>query len=235
MPSGIYKQHPKSYFYQMERELRLTEDGSHTLIAKELDEPYHSIHGAVQESLHVFIDQGFISIPKSPVRILELGLGTGLNLLLTLVEAELSGREVFYHAVEKYPLEAFEYIRLNYENVVEGIPAGKLLELHKAPWGEDFPLSDRFSVFKELADFRSMDPQGTFDLVYFDAFAPDKQPELWSQEIFETIADLVDTGGILVSYTSKGSVRRALISCGFEVDRVPGPPGKREMIRARKR
>jgi tRNA U34 5-methylaminomethyl-2-thiouridine-forming methyltransferase MnmC len=124
---------------------------------------------------------------------------------------------------------------LNFEKILSINPKGILLKMHKAPWGEDFNLTGNFLIHKEKADFSSMSPSGKFDLVYFDAFAPDKQPKLWTVEIFSRLYNLMNPGAILVTYTSKGSVRRALISCGFEVIKLPGPPGKWEMIRATKR
>ncbi|MCK5136383.1 MAG: tRNA (5-methylaminomethyl-2-thiouridine)(34)-methyltransferase MnmD [Bacteroidales bacterium] len=216
----------------MERELRLTEDGSHTVYVTGLDESYHSIHGALQESMHVFINQGFHTISRSPMHILEIGLGTGLNMMLTLIESEKIRIEVYYHAVEKYPLEPAEFGQLNFERIIDGIPSGSLLKMHEAPWGKQFNLTESFSIYKEQSDIRSMDPMGRFDLVYYDAFAPDKQPQLWTPNIFSKLYELINPGGILVSYTAKGSVRRDLVSCGFKVERVPGPPGKWEMIRA---
>ena len=219
----------------MKREFRITGDGSHTIYVSELDEPYHSIHGAIQESNHVFLEQGLRTMGKSTLRILEVGFGTGLNALLTLVEAHKSKMKVYYHAVEKYPLEYEEYIKINYEKFIEGISKGYLIKMHEAPWGKQIHLSEYFTLFKEQTDFRSMAPAGLFDLVYFDAFAPDKQPHLWTEKIFNSVSKLVEPGGILVSYSARGSVRRALISCGFHVEKVPGPPGKREMIRATRR
>ena len=216
----------------MERSLRLTEDGSFTLYVDKLDEPYHSIHGALQESMHVFIKQGLQRVSKSPLRILEIGFGTGLNALLTLRFAKQSNQEIHYHAVEKYPLTREEYPQLNFEELMEGVPKGSLNRMHEAPWGKTVSLAEYFSVFKEQADFRSMQPFGTFDLVYFDAFSPDKQPELWSESVFSTIEKCTQKGSVLVTYSSKGVVRRTLISCGFRVEKVAGPPGKREMIRA---
>jgi len=216
----------------MERSLRLTEDGSHTLYVDKLGEPYHSIHGALQESMHVFIKQGLQTVPKSPLRILEIGFGTGLNALLTLKFASQSKQEIHYHAVEKYPLTREEYTQLNFEDLLEGVPRGSLKHIHEAPWGKTVSLSDNIALFKEQADFRSMHPFGTFDLVYFDAFSPDKQPELWSESVFSTIATCTHKGSVLVTYSSKGVVRRTLISCGFKIQKVAGPPGKREMIRA---
>jgi len=219
----------------MVRRLLLTEDGSHTLFVNEMDEPYHSIHSAIQESMHVFINQGFRRINKTQFNILELGFGTGLNVMLTLAEAKSVGTKIYYHTVEKYPLDPNEYIQLNYEQIIEDIPPGILVRMHEAPWDMNFEISDAFTIHKEKADFRTMEPEGKFDLVYFDAFSPDKQPHLWTKEIFCKLSELLHPGGILVSYTAKGSVRRALSSCKFNVERVPGPPGKREMIRATKR
>jgi tRNA U34 5-methylaminomethyl-2-thiouridine-forming methyltransferase MnmC len=218
----------------MKRSLRLTEDGSHTLYLSELDEPYHSMHGAIQESRHVFIRQGFSQLSKSKLRILELGMGTGLNLILSLLEASKKGIEVHYHAVEKYPLIPAEYASLNYETLLKGLPEGILQKIHNAPWGIKVDLNSSFSMYKEQTDFRSMNPEGAFDLVYFDAFAPDKQPELWSTEVFSVISGLTIPGAILVTYSSKGIVRRVLKACGFQVLKVAGPPGKREMIRAQR-
>ena len=216
----------------MKRSLRLTEDGSHTLFQTDLNEPYHSMHGAIQESQHVFINQGFRKIKKKELRVLEIGFGTGLNLLLTLQESIINGISVHYHTVERYPLIPPEYGSLNYESLIENLPGGILNQIHILPWGRKVNLRSDFSLFKEKSDFRSMDPEGPFDLVYFDAFAPDKQPELWSSEVFSTISKLTNSGTVLVTYSSRGSVRRALSALGFQVFKVPGPPGKREMIRA---
>ena len=216
----------------MERSLRLTDDGSHTLYVNKLDEPYHSIHGALQESMHVFIKQGLHTISKPVLKILEIGFGTGLNALLTMQFTIQANLEVHYHAVEKYPLHRTEYSQLNFEEFIDGIPKGSLIQMHEAAWESPVQLSDRFSLIKEKSDFRSMNPPGYFDLVYFDAFSPDKQPELWSAEVFSTIQKSTRRGALLVTYSSKGTVRRTLISCGFNVEKVPGPHGKIEMIRA---
>ena len=214
------------------RELRITEDGSHTIYLKDLDEPYHSIHGSIQESMHVFINQGFQLIEHSPIHILELGLGTGLNILLTLAISGNRRMEVNYHAVEKYPLSPKEFKVLNFEQFIPDLPEGSLLAIHEGPWEQDFNISGNFRLYKELADIRSMVPIGKYDLVYFDAFAPDKQPELWGEEVFSRIANSMNPGAILVTYAAKGSVRRTMKACGLQVEKVPGPPGKREMIRA---
>ncbi len=210
----------------------MTEDGSHTIYVDRLNEAYHSTHGALQESMHVFIKHGLRTLSLPDVRILEVGFGTGLNALLTMHFARQSGQDIYYHAVEKYPLEPSEYERLNFEQLIDEIPAGLLNQLHETGWGKAVSVSDRMTLFKELADFRTMDPPGDFDLVYFDAFSPDKQPELWSTEVFSIIQNSTRPGAVLVTYSSNGMVRRTLNSCGFSVEKVPGPPGKREMIRA---
>lgn len=219
----------------MNRTIRTTGDGSHTLYVHELDEPYHSIHGSIQESSHVFIDKGFNQIQGSSIRILECGLGTGLNLLLTLIESLKRRMNVYYHAVEKYPLDHHEYHMLNFESMLTDVSPESLLRIHEGPWGRPFKLGDQFTVFKERSDFRKMDPSGLFDLVFFDAFAPDKQPAVWSEQVFSKIFSLMSPGAVLVTYTSKGTVRRTLKTCGFMVEKVEGPPGKREMIRATRR
>ena len=219
----------------MERSLKITEDGSHTMFVKGLDEPYHSTHGALQESMHVFIKQGLLTVKESSVRILELGFGTGLNALLTLAHSIRHELDIYYHAVEKYPLTENEYKLLNHEKFVDHLPKGMQNRLHSSPWGEAVQISDRFTLFKEESDFRSMSLSPNIKLVYFDAFSPDKQPELWTQDVIASIAAVSDPGAILVTYSSKGVVRRTLTSCGFEVNKVPGPTGKREMIRATKR
>ena len=216
----------------MNRSLRITEDGSHTVYLSKLDEPFHSMHGALQESEHVFISHGFNQVNRTQIRILEIGFGTGLNALLTLRESINLGAKIHYHAVEKYPLTSSEYPGLNYESFMDGIPEGILQKMHKLPWGKNVSLVENFMMHKEQADFREMNPEGRFDLIYFDAFAPEKQPELWSEDIFLKISKLANSGAILITYSSKGVVRRALKACGFSVKKVPGPPGKWEMIRA---
>ena len=219
----------------MKLSLKLTEDGSHTLYVGKLNEHYHSTHGAIRESMHVFIKQGLLTLNAKSVRILEIGFGTGLNTLLTISEAFRRNLVIYYHAVEKYPLTEPEFSKLNYENLLEASPEGLLQKIHGCPWNEAVKISEDVTLYKEESDFRSMRPPSKLNLVYFDAFSPEKQPELWSRDIFEKIAELTDPGAVLVTYSSKGEVRRTLLSSGFEVEKVSGPPGKREMIRAVKR
>jgi len=219
----------------MERILKITGDGSHTLFVKELEEPFNSVHGACQESMHVFIDQGLLTMNNTSIRILELGFGTGLNAALSLRAANQHKLDIYYHSIEKYPLKEAEYTLLNYEKFIDDLPKGTLNQMHSCPWEQAVLISKRFTLYKENADFRTMRPPANINLVYFDAFSPDKQPELWSSEVFGIIADAAVKGAVLVTYSAKSSVRRTLDSCGFEVTKVPGPPGKREMIRAIKR
>ena len=219
----------------MERSLMMTEDGSHTIFMNGMDEPYHSTRGALQESRHVFINEGLQRTEQTHLRILEVGFGTGLNALLTLKESISRNLNIYYHAVEKYPLSETEYTLLNYEKVIDSCPAGMLLRLHDSPWGRPVKMTGDFILYKENSDFRSMKLPSHFNLIYFDAFSPEKQPELWAYDIFSTIQQVSDPGAILVTYSSKGAVRRTLTACGFDVNKVAGPPGKREMIRAVKR
>ena len=168
----------------MERKILLTADGSHTIFVSGMDEPYHSTHGALQESRHIFIKHGLQTVKKKSVRILELGFGTGLNALLTLIESIPLDLDIYYHTVEKYPLVDSEYKRLNFEKLAKQSPKGALQGFHSSPWGESVQISDNFTLFKEKADFRSMNPPLHINLIYFDAFSPDKQPELWTSVYF---------------------------------------------------
>ena len=219
----------------MKRELRITEDGSHTLYVPEMQEAYHSVHGAIQESLYIFLEQGFLTLDKAFLNILEIGFGTGLNALLTLDEAYKRDIKVRYHSIEKYPLDYEEYSQLNYEEFIDGLRPGSLMKMHESPWEKAVPISDHFTLLKEKSDLREFKLQGPYDLVYFDAFAPQKQAHLWTEEVFDRISSAVKLGCVLLTYTSMGNVRRALISCQFDVKKVPGPPEKRHILRATRR
>lgn len=204
----------------MKRELQLTADGSHTIAIPDMNVTYHSTHGAIRESMHVFIQAGLQALQLPAVRIFEMGFGTGLNALLTMQHADIP---VYYYAVEQYPLTAEE---------VEGLSYGN--ELHAYPWNEDVKINERFTLYKAHTSLLSVQPEQEFDLIYYDAFAPGAQPELWTTEVFEKLYGLLAKGGILVTYCSKGDVRRAMQAAGFKVEKLAGPPGKREMLRAKK-
>lgn len=255
----------------MQREIQVTEDGSHTLRVVELDECYHSTHGAIQESKHIFIKEGlwrFLSADgrlgepdveqrKPCVNVLEIGFGTGLNAFLTLLEAEQNKILIQYTSLELYPLIEEEALLLNYPEVLQaadddrGCPAGegsdvlgrwddtpsgqkrRLFErLHQSTWGLNCAVSPYFLLHKIDADFTGYDLQGMYDVIYFDAFSPEKQPEMWTEACFRTIFEHTAKGAVLTTYCAKGIVRRALQTAGFVVERLPGPSGKREILRA---
>lgn len=214
------------------RELQLTADGSHTLFIPEMDEHYHSVNGAVQESRHVFIESGLHHQEKKEVKIFEIGFGTGLNALLTLLDAEKMGRRIYYYSVEFYPLPATLIQTLNYGKQICPEKEGLFLALHEAAWGVPVRVADHFTLHKIQGDSNKLEIPEEIDLVYFDAFAPEKQPEMWNQPIFDTLYASMAKGGVLVTYCAKGVVRRMMQEAGYSVERIPGPPGKREMLRA---
>jgi len=212
-------------------EIILTGDGSHTLYVPELNEHYHSVHGAVQESGFIFIDNGFRQSTASPLRVFEAGFGTGLNALLTAIESSSAKRKTFYTAIEKYPLPSYITEKLNYSGFYPGeAPVFNLI--HSCPWNSPSDISDTFTLLKIEADLTEMKLEGLYDLIYFDAFGPDKQPEMWTDEVFGKIAAITVSGGMLLTYSAKGSVQRSLKRAGFDVTLLPGPPGKRQITRA---
>lgn len=201
-----------------------------------MDEHYHSVNGALQESLHIFIHAGLLQISKPKVRILEIGFGTGLNAFLTLREQMQRAipQEIEYHSVELYPLPPETVEALNYGERIW--PEGKTLfqALHRAEWNATVPITDRFLLHKIEGDSNTCVLPKAVDLIYFDAFAPDKQPEMWSQELFTKLSGLTTEGGVIVTYCAKGEVRRRMQSAGFRMERLPGPPGKRHILRGTK-
>ncbi|MGP1990781.1 tRNA (5-methylaminomethyl-2-thiouridine)(34)-methyltransferase MnmD [Zobellia laminariae] len=219
----------------MERKIITTGDGSKTIQISEWDEQYHSKHGAVQEAYHVFIKHGLSLFFGKKVAILEIGFGTGLNALITHIESKKNNTEVAYRGVEAYPVSTEELEQLNYISELKAEEFQKDFEkMHQSPWESDILISENFILKKEQKLFADIADENVFDLVYFDAFGARVQPELWTEEIFLKMYRAMKEGGVLVTYAAKGSVRRAMLAVGFEVERLPGPPGKREMLRARK-
>ena len=218
----------------MNREIIITEDGSTTLYIPELNEHYHSIHGAIQESTHIFIKAGIEYYGQKDIRILEAGFGTGLNAYLSLLRSEELQLPLDYHSVEKYPLPPEEVNRLHYPDQLPAADPGSFAMLHDAPWDCGEQITPLFHLHKYRTDFRSIQFQARFDIVYFDAFNPEVQPHLWTPEVFSRFAQALKPGGILVTYCVKGIVKQALREVGFTLKRLPGPPGKREMLRATK-
>lgn len=222
---------------EMGREIVTTADGSHTVKITEMNVTYHSHYGAIQESLHVFVQAGLIEVfqrfAEEPIRVFEMGFGTGLNALLTALEAGKESRKVQYTAVEIYPLSLKETDALNYSQL---LPGSSVLfqKIHQCNWKEEIFITEHFSLDKQPTDVTGFSTRRVFHLVYFDAFAPGIQPELWTETIFKKLYDLLVPGGVLVTYCSKSDVRRAMMAAGFTVKKWPGPPGKREMVRAEK-
>lgn len=212
--------------------LIITSDGSHTIYVPELNEHYHSVHGAIQESEFIFIKTGFESCRADKVNIFEVGFGTGLNAFLTAMKSQSDNREVNYTAIEKFPLEESMVSLLNYPQF-EGEAGMEIFDLiHRLPWNHRARICRNFNLMKINGDITNYSIPGTYNLIYFDAFSPDKQPEIWSREVLESIAAVTEKDGIFVTYSAKGEVRRNLSACGFEVTLLPGPPGKRQIIRA---
>jgi tRNA U34 5-methylaminomethyl-2-thiouridine-forming methyltransferase MnmC len=210
----------------------ITSDGSHTIYVPEINEHYHSINGAVQESNHIFIKNGFEVCKADPVGILEIGFGTGLNALLTALKCMSGKKEVNYTSIEKYPLGEWIIKSLNHSEYA-GENAKEVFQMiHAAPWNISVNICKNFNLKKIETDFTADPLSGRYDLIYFDAFGPDKQPEMWTKDVFEKIASVTKRNGMLVTYSAKGEVKRTLTACGFDVTLLPGPPGKRQMISA---
>lgn len=222
----------------MQRQPIITKDGSHTISVPEMNVTYHSLHGAIQESLHVFIEAGLkywlSNFNHSDIHIFEMGFGTGLNALLTYIEAEKLNIHVHYTAVELFPLQQEEVYSLNYCGQLKRPDLVPVFErLHGSEWEQEINISSFFKFQKIRTNLIRFSSSQHFNVIYFDAFAPSAQPELWTQEVFEKLIMMMHPGGVLVTYCSKGDVRRAMQAAGFIVEKIPGPPGKREMVRAR--
>ena len=224
-------------------EVRTTADGSPTLYVPALDEHYHSRHGAAQESRHVFMAAGLAPLlaagmgqpGRPPLQLLEVGLGTGLNALLTLEQAQAAGATIAYDGYETVPLPPATVAALAPQWADAPALHALFTALHAAPWGEKVSLSSNFTLTKILVQLQAAAlPAHHYDLIYFDAFAPEKQPELWTEAVFEHLYAAAAPGAVLVSYCAQGQFRRNLRAAGWLTEKLPGPPGKREMTRARK-
>lgn len=222
----------------MKRTVITTSDGSKTIQIEDWDEQYHSIHGAIQESQHVFIKTGLHHFlnrnnPKD-LTILEIGFGTGLNAFLTALVSDKQDIQIHYEGVEAYPVLTEELSQLNYASQIAPNKQTLFDALHEVSWGELHPITSFFSLKKRQQFFSDISDKNSFDLIYFDAFGPRVQPELWTVSIFKSMFNALKNKGVLVTYSAKGSVRRTLQTAGFVVERLEGPPGKREMLRATK-
>jgi tRNA U34 5-methylaminomethyl-2-thiouridine-forming methyltransferase MnmC len=223
--------------------IQTTGDGSHTLFSEEFNEIYHSRHGAWQESQHVFIAAGlkYCLLQKKRLNILEVGFGTGLNAIMTMSEVLDSQCMISYLGIEPHPINMEIIEKMNYTNwLITNELQDYYLKLHQADWQKVFQLNQSFRAYKfkgKLTDFftdyQAPNPDWEkFDLVYFDAFAPTKQPEMWTTEVFSQLKKFLHPQAILVTYCAKGQLKRDLKSAAYQIEELPGPPGKREMIRA---
>lgn len=215
-------------------EIISTEDGSSSLVHPIIGETYHSMHGAETEAIHVFISNGFRyvlenNLRQEKLRVLEAGFGSGLNAWLTMREAGEMGVSVDYTGIELYPVELSVIKDTSYAAYTG------FSELHQSAWNTATAITPQFTLTKLDTDLSFLNIDTTFDLVYFDMFSPDVRPELWSTEVFSLIYERMRDYGVLVTYSAKGDVKRALRAAGFEVSRLPGAPGKRHMLRAVKK
>ena len=218
----------------MELEFQKSGDGSHTLFRPDINETYHSHHGAIQESIHVFIQEGIAfqqkALEKKKLSVFEVGYGTGLNALLSHIYAKENGLELFFETVELYPLAEEIWSQLNYPSLL-GIADDDFSNHHLAKWNEKVSFDRSFQMRKLEGHLAKVDMSNGVDIVFFDAFAPNKQAEMWEVPIFKKMYDHLNVNGILTTYCANGQFKRNLRQAGFHVDSIPGPPGKREMVR----
>ena len=219
----------------MKREIFQTLDGSTTIHLPDWNESYHSKHGAIQEAYHVFIQNGLFTFNNLPVSILEIGFGTGLNAFITYIESKKSNQKIDYYGVEAYPISADEILQMNFVSELNAAAESEVFKrMHECDWEIINQISPLFSLTKRNQFFEQIDDEDKFDLIYFDAFGYRVQPDLWSTEIFRKMYKSLKLKGTLVTYAARGVVKRSLIEVGFKVEKLPGPPGKREMFRATK-
>lgn len=219
----------------MKREIVQTLDGSTTIFLPEWNENYHSKHGAIQEAKHVFIKNGFSLFKEKNHSILEIGFGTGLNAFITFLEAKKNKIHVSYTGVEAYPVDFEEIIQMNYVQQLDATEfEPHFKKMHDSEWNQTIEIAPEFRLTKRKQFFNEIKDVETFDLIYFDAFGYRVQPELWSTEIFKKMYTALKSGGILVTYAARGVVKRSMLEVGFTVEKLEGPPGKREMFRATK-
>jgi tRNA U34 5-methylaminomethyl-2-thiouridine-forming methyltransferase MnmC len=214
------------------REVICTKDGSTTIRIADWDECYHSKHGAIQEAYHVFIKNGLSLFDAKPVSVLEIGFGTGLNAFITFLESKNYG-PIDYTGVEAFPVSAEETGAMNYVSELHAENFQAVFDfMHQSVWEVKVPIAENFGLTKRKIFFDEIDDTNQFDLIYFDAFGFAVQPELWSAEIFRRMFAALKIGGILVTYAARGIIKRNLQEAGFRVEKLAGPPGKREMMRA---
>lgn len=219
----------------MKREIIQTSDGSTSILIPEWNETYHSKFGAIQEAKHVFIKNGLSLFQGQSVSILEIGFGTGLNAFITYLEAQKLEQKIEYTGIEAYPVSEEDVSKMNYVSELEAEnEKDTFIKMHQSQWNEKVALTSNFSLEKRNIKFQDITDENTYDLIYFDAFGYRVQPELWSLEIFKSMYKALKSEGILVTYACRSSIKNAMTEAGFAVEKLAGPPGKREMLRARK-
>ena len=219
----------------MKREIIITDDGSTTIRIPDWDENYHSTHGAIQEAKHVFIKNGLdIFKNQDSISILEIGFGTGLNAFITFLET-VNKEKVNYVGVEAYPISSEEIAQMNYVTELQATQYQAVFDkMHSCDWESQQNITDNFILTKRKQFFQDIDDKEQYDLIYFDAFGFPLQPELWSEAIFKKMYDALLPKGTLVTYACRSSIKNAMLSVGFSIEKLPGAPGKREMLRATK-
>jgi tRNA U34 5-methylaminomethyl-2-thiouridine-forming methyltransferase MnmC len=217
----------------MTNKIVITNDGSHSIFNPKINETYHSKHGAIVEAEYVFIKNGLLAENKKQFNILEIGFGTGLNALLTAQKAQQKKISINYHGIELYPVPKGSYSQLNFTELI-GEKKSKLLQLHECNWEKEHVINNFFKLTKNEIALENYTSKTKFDIIYFDAFSPEKQAELWTAEVFQNMYNLLNEDGFLVTYCAKGVVKRTMKAVGFEIVVLDGPPGKRQMTRANK-
>lgn len=214
-----------------------TQDGSHTYLSEQFHSTYHSVNGAIEESTHVFIHNGLIPLinEKDTVDILEVGFGTGLNAYLSFLQTQLKPIIIHYESVEAYPISQEDAQALNYIHGYESSIGSVFLNMHEQEWNVAHLLSSRFNFTKHLVKLEDFKTNQQFDLIYYDAFSPKEQPELWTESVFRQLYAVLKPGGVLVTYCAQGQMKRHLKAVGFHVSALPGYGSKREMTRAEKK
>lgn len=217
-----------------EKKIIITSDGSPTIYLPELNEHYHSVHGAIQESVFVYIDNALNLSNNKKIKLFEIGFGTGLNAYLSCLESERKNIDICYHSIEMYPLQKCEWLKL--AGYFKGTSEHEDLfkDIHICEWDKEVQITGSFRLKKIKGDLTKFHFHDTYDVIYFDAFAPEVQQEMWTEEIFRKISGIMNKGAVLSTYSAKGQVRRNLRSAGLLVNRIPGPPGKKEITVASK-
>lgn len=217
----------------MKRDIIITKDGSSSIFMPELNETYHSTFGAIQEAKHVFIKNGLSCCNDKSVSILEIGFGTGLNAFVTFLEAQKTNQIIDYVGIEAFPVEMEIMQQLNYVEVLEAVEYQQVFnQMHKSNWEEKKGIHTNFYLTKRKQKFQEISEKDTYNLIYFDAFGFDVQPELWNEALFVKMYEALLPNGILVTYACRGVIKRAMLNAGFKVEKLKGAPGKREMLRA---